>query len=193
MKGYILEELRGQYQELVGEREKIQNAEKEYTSLQQLKTQLEQIPKVQEYKSVLERMGKLDKTLNNREEYYDSNYEILERTLEKCSAWGYGINPSETNHIYVYVGSYLFGRTVPYDYTGDHWRLYKNIEAIDAMRISSKEFKKFHEDNTVLFAPEGMDPNEFYKQVRQTFFETAIEKGQEEAIKVIIKRYHFPS
>ena len=175
--------MQAEYQELTS----LEESERKRQSLQKKKVLLEKSPKVKQYKSVLEEIKELNKILKGRKNEIRGNvlYHVLDSHV---------IDSSETNHIYVYVDSWGKGATtVSYDYEDTLFRRYRNIESGRLEIVKHNEFRKFHEDNTVLFAPNGMDPNEFFYQVRKTFFETAFEQGQEEAVKVIIKRYHFPT
>ena len=111
-----------------------------------------------------------------------------------------------TNNIYVYMGTYADVeddmvpgtkgvKTQNDDEPNFGWKLYKNIELStkDADRTVTKdELSSFEEESFILYPPEGMLPEVFYHQVRRVFFETLIQSGQEEAIKVIRSNYEHP-
>ncbi len=181
--------------------EKLKNIQKKVNEFKKLAQEskiddMERIRENPEYQDILGQLLQLPRGIN-----IDSDEEILDIASQKIYD---GIrSENNTNGIFVYLHSYTFGTAeqefdiieVPYDYQGIHWREYRDIESRNADSntiVYSQFFKEFYDNNQVLFSPTGMDPMQYYQEVRRTFFKAAIESNQKEACKTIYKRYLIP-
>lgn len=186
--------IKAKYDELILKREKCNQLNSQLKRLEELRTKLELNLDVQAYVSTLEQIDKIKQSLN-------SSYKKEELTDEKIiysASYEIG-NGSETNNIYVYMGTFDYDN----DYDIVHgpgviklsdnatdfgWKSYRNIElrSFEAERqVSQNGLDKFEKENTILYAPKGISAEKFYYQVRNMFFETLVKFGQEEAVKVI--------
>lgn len=98
-----------------------------------------------------------------------------------------------TNNIYVYMGTYQQNDNiteenpcdfiVSYDDPNADYRLYINIESPDDERkIICTLQTDFEEQNIVLYPSEGINSTTYFYEIRNMYFKTAINEGQENAI-----------
>ena len=108
------------------------------------------------------------------------------------------IGESDTNRIYVYLGTYRYSSTadivslgddrVSYDDDRADYRLYQDLEQLASLVVNIKDCKVFEENNTII-NPNGYFKSREYYKIQKEFFITAVKKGQEAAKKRILKKY----
>ncbi len=203
-----LERVRNRYNKLVELKEQIENAKKMNEQLLKRKSELEENEFVKEYLTILKQLNEAHEYLA-LERYFipNTDQEMLRDAATEVSLQ-YCYDDTEnreeklansTNHIYVYMGSFKYDSEsdivhgpgviqVPDDNPNFSWKDYKDIELTNSdatQQIYKHNVEKFEAENTILYAPEDMDPRDFYDQVRLIFFETAIKESQEEAVRKV--------
>ena len=71
--------------------------------------------------------------------------------------------------------------------------MYKNIELNywnASKEITKRKLSQFESENTILYAPKGIDPEKFYIQIRTAFFEDLMKDGQEQALEKVLSIGH---
>ena len=179
-----LEKIRSKY-------EKLLSTKKALESLQEEKKFLENNVKVKRY---LEITNLLE---NNKENNSSLNYDnLIERSINS-------IPVSNTNNIYVYIGTYRYNdeidiihgskddRVAFFDKKADY-RVYRNIESLSyqddySINVPVSQCEKFEREHNVIY-PKTCLNGEYYYKVRREFFKTAILEGQEKAIEKVLTK-----
>ena len=169
--------------------------EKVYEELKQNKLynkKVDRVNKLLQYKCILEYFRLIDKE-PIKLDYIEDNFEdIVSRIFNREV---YKIKENETNHIYVYRGTYKL------DYCFDivhgtsdiaverndpsaQYRNYHDIEQCSDIDIPIKKCEEFENNNNILFTKR----NNFY-EIQKEFIVDAVKYGQEDAVKNVIKKY----
>lgn len=108
------------------------------------------------------------------------------------------IGESDTNRIYVYLGTYRYSTTsdvvslgddrVSYDDNRADYRVYQDLEQRSSIVVNIKDCKSFEENNTIL-NPNSYFKNQEYYRMQKEFFIAAVKDGQDAAKKRILKKY----
>ena len=117
---------------------------------------------------------------------------------------------TNTNNIYVLIGSFLTDCSIRYQETDYYirrvnlmdkeaeYRIYKNIEdqtikkaylKKDCFKPSTVLTSNFEKEN-IVFIPENSSINCFYEEIRKYFFEQSLYKGQTKAKQLLLKKYN---
>lgn len=190
--------LKEKYNKLIEERELLTQLNQSLEKLEENKAKLELDLNVQAYVSILEQIAKIKKMLpTSKEQEFLTDAGILSTILNQY------ISEENTNNIYVYIGAYgydnydiVHGSSIiqlPDDSSDYSWKTYKNIELSywnASKEITKRELSQFESENTILYAPEGIDPEKFYIQIRTAFFEELMKAGQEQAIEKVLSIGH---
>lgn len=190
--------LKEKYNKLIEERELLTQLNQSLEKLEENKAKLELDLNVQAYVSILEQIAKIKKMLpTSKEQEFLTDAGILSTILNQY------ISEENTNNIYVYIGAYgyddydiVHGSSIiqlPDDSSDYSWKTYKNIELSywnASKEITKRELSQFESENTILYAPEGIDPEKFYFQIRTAFFEELMKAGQEQAIEKVLSIGH---
>ncbi len=184
------------YSVLKEHQKKIHKAKEKLHNLVDEKVELEKDAKVQEYLQVMSAIRETKMVASTKEETDEDFFDTITNQF-------YG--EEETNRIYVYIESYIessefddvdisteYKKIQKDSNIKDGWNMYEDIKKpylVAFITVPRLETKKFEEENIVLFAPKGLDSQEFYELVRRTFFKYAIEFGQEEAVQKIVEEF----
>lgn len=148
----------------------------------------EQHPIVIKYLNLKRKLELIAKSHSKVEELDDA--ELLEYVINN-------IGISNTNNIYVYMGTYQQNDNITEEYPCDFivsyddpnadYRLYINIESPDDERkIICNLQSDFEKQNIVLYPPQGINSSTYFYEIRNMYFKTAINEGQENAIEKAI-------
>ena len=148
----------------------------------------EQHPIVIKYLNLKRKLELIAKSHSKVEELDDA--ELLEYVINN-------IGISNTNNIYVYMGTYQQNDNITEEYPCDFivsyddpnadYRLYINIESPDDERkIICTLQSDFEKQNIVLYPPQGINSSTYFYEIRNMYFKTAINEGQENAIEKAI-------
>lgn len=191
--------LKQKYNGLIEKRESLTQLKQSLEKLEENKAKLELDLNVQAYVSILEQIAKIKKMLpTSKEQSNFTDAGILSAILNQ------NISEENTNNIYVYIGTYdyssdcdiVHGSSViqlPDDSLDYGWKVYKNIELNywnASKEITKRELSQFKSENTILYAPKGIDPEKFYIQIRTAFFEELMKVGQENALEKVLSIGH---
>ncbi len=92
------------------------------------------------------------------------------------------IKPDETNKIYVFLGTYMYGKDgIKAPNMDGEYRKYLDIEQAEPFLLPISQCAKFEKENLVIKAPVG--------EVRQDFVNEALESGQESAYVFVKNKY----
>ena len=172
-----LKDIKRNYEELI-------TAKTETDLLNEAIELYEQHPVVIKYLNLKRKLESITKSHSKVEELCDD--ELLEYVINN-------IGISNTNNIYVYMGTYQQNDNitkenpcdfiVSYDDPNADYRLYINIESPDDERkIICTLQTDFEEQNIVLYPPQGINSSTYFYEIRSMYFKTAINEGQEKAI-----------
>lgn len=190
--------LKEKYNKLIEERELLTQLNQSLEKLEENKAKLELDLNVQAYVSILEQIADINRRLPSRKKQeFLTDAGIFSIILNQY------ISEENTNNIYVYIGAYgyddydiVHGSSIiqlPDDSSDYSWKTYKNIELSywnASKEITKRELSQFESENTILYAPEGIDPEKFYIQIRTAFFEELMKAGQEQAIEKVLSIGH---
>ena len=190
--------LKEKYNKLIEERELLTQLKQSLEKLEENKAKLELDLNVQAYVSTLEQIADINRRLPSRKKQeFLTDAGIFSIILNQY------ISEENTNNIYVYIGAYgyddydiVHGSSIiqlPDDSSDYSWKTYKNIELSywnASKEITKRELSQFESENTILYAPEGIDPEKFYIQIRTAFFEELMKAGQEQAIEKVLSIGH---
>lgn len=109
------------------------------------------------------------------------------------------IKESETNGIYVYMGTYRYSDEidiihgsydvrVPYDSIDADYRLYRNIEKTCKEKVLIRNCALFENTNTIINRKVAFDDTNFY-EIQKDFFIRSIKDSQEAAKRMILRKY----
>ncbi|MBP3461582.1 MAG: hypothetical protein J6K21_04155 [Bacilli bacterium] len=190
--------LKEKYNKLIEERELLTQLNQSLEKLEENKAKLELDLNVQAYVSILEQIADINRRLPSRKKQ-----EFLTDAGIFSIISNQYISEENTNNIYVYIGAYgyddydiVHGSSIiqlPDDSSDYSWKTYKNIELSywnASKEITKRELSQFESENTILYAPEGIDPEKFYIQIRTAFFEELMKAGQEQAIEKVLSIGH---
>lgn len=150
-------------------------------NIQLMIEELEQNEKVIEYKKLIARSNyytqNYGSTLNSTEEFIDS---LLNKFI---------IN--NDNNIYVEVNNNHNGR-ISEKYYGQNSRQFRMLErsksAIGSeILVLDEELEEFENNNTVIYPPEGVDKEEFFKELQSKYFMIAFNEGKDKAYKFLLQ------
>lgn len=155
----------------------------------------EQTPEVRHYLELKQRLEN-----NKGYSFYEieklTDDQILEKVLND-------LHVSNTNNIYVYMGTYKINNNknedcsedflVSYDDTDADYRMYISIElnqsAEDYVKmIPCSQSACFEEENIVLYPIKCVNKTDYYMSIRHLYFQEAIKYGQEKAVEKVLYR-----
>lgn len=166
------------------------NNEKQNAKVQRIK-ELEEDPNVSEY-IYLMGLSKCSTALN-----YDNTDQVI------CSVYNkyiYSIEEKDTNKIYIYLGTFRcsdnvdivhssYDIRVKYNDKKADYRLYQDLEQTFAKRVNIKDCDSFEKANTIINPTPYYKEKEYYN-IQKEFFIKAIKNNQEDARKLVLKKYH---
>lgn len=181
-------------------KEKLNNLQNEKEQLIKQKLLLEKDPKIQEYLKILTSIEQKDIDL---EEYDDD----LRWKWNEESIINYYAHSTESNHIYVCIGTYpekaINPRIIDFrtfdddkvlslDADNVKYRVYSDIETekFRDIVVEKSNWEEFEKNNIVLFPPDNNSVKNslsFYESVKTLFYKTSIESSQEEAIQKVLQ------
>lgn len=103
-----------------------------------------------------------------------TNNQIINTIILKALRYIY---EDETNDIYIYLGNY-----------DENSKLYKNIELDYDFKVPNSDRRKFESEH-IIIRPKNDCYQKTYNDVQKDFFKKAIRSNQEEAKKLVIKKY----
>lgn len=169
-----------------------QEAQKELKDNKLYNKKVARVNKLLQYKCLLEYFSLIDKD-PIRLEYEQENFnDIISRIFDRES---YKIKDTETNHIYVYCGTYKLDYCCDIEHgpTGiaaskndpsAQYRTYHDIEQYFAVDIPINKCNDFENNNHILY----ISSNKYY-QIRKEFIIDAINFNQDIAVSNILKKY----
>lgn len=109
------------------------------------------------------------------------------------------IDRKDTNGIYVYLGTYRESYEsdivhcngdikVGYNNPDAEYRLYQDLEQNSVITVPIKDCEEFEKSNRVIF-PKGYNLCKKYYEIQKEFFTEAITNSEEEACKLLLRRY----
>lgn len=115
------------------------------------------------------------------------------------SKYLYLIKESETNGLYVYLGTYKYndeidivhgGRDyrVPYDSIKADYRVYQNVELWGSVHVLINKCEEFEKTHRIINPMVDASDKTFY-QIQKDFFIRAVKDNQESAKKMILRKY----
>ena len=159
-----LQNIKNKYNELHKTKDRIQK-------LLYIKENLENSIELKRYYSVLRNLRDLK---NERNIVEKSDFELLDIAIKSEKI-------EETNNIYVYICTIHENKE---EAKMIQHKVYANLEnngLTRAIILPIEECDKFEEENIVLYSDE-LPAIEYYNQMRNQFFNTALTKGQDEAV-----------
>ena len=133
---------------------------------------------------------------NNKYKYKNKNDidivgEIYQKYLSR-------IKEDETNNIYFYLGTYRYyyrydidkggvDKRVRYNDPLADYRLYWNIEGMLPIKVEKDRFDEFDKENTIITTYYKSNKDYFF--IQKEFFTESIKNNQEEAKKILKKKY----
>lgn len=145
--------------------------------------ELEQDPNVMEYSMLLKSIVGNPRYISLKD---DDIYDLSFRNNLG------NIKQDETNNIYVYLGPYetndYFGIKLSEADPKACFKKYWNIELGIFTFVDIRFAKNFEESNIILFGEKDGEMG-LYREVQNLFVKTAIEQNQEEAVKLVLKKY----
>lgn len=180
MKNDELEELRKYYNKLM-------ESDNRKDEIKKKLAQLQSDPKVIEY---IDLKRELD-YFNTHDIIPVNNKKIIERIVDNISV-------TNTTNIYVYMSTYTTNyynsnaktsdtKEVLYDSEDASYRSYYNIEnpSLSSIDVPINDCSEFENNNIVLFPPKDASFFDYYKKIRNIYFETAIKNGNEKAVEKV--------
>lgn len=163
----------------------------------------------QEHNAKIKRMKELEKDPNVKE--YINLIKILEDDLNLINisdkklilsyySWYLNkIKDSETNKIYVYLGTFKYNDEIDIvhgsrdfrvkdDYKDADYKIYRNIESDRNVDIPIGKCEEFEKNNIIIKPKTYLNGKEYYN-IRDDFFVASIKTNQESAKKLILKKY----
>ena len=183
-----LKDIRRNYNSLISikrENEKIQEAIELY----------EQLPEVRHYLELKQRLEN-----NKGYSFYGIEKLTADQILEKVLT---DIHVSNTNNIYVYMGTYKINNNkdencsedfiVSYDDADADYKEYISVEldgsAEDYLKmVSCDQSTIFEKKNIVLYPSKESIKVDYYMYIRNLYFQEAIKYGQEKALEKVLYR-----
>lgn len=185
MKEETLNEIRREVKELKRKNEEINRKNRRIL-------ELEQDIRVREYLRLRE-----IKSLRLKEHLETDEESLIEKVYYKAIR---SINESDTNKIYVYLGTYKSSYEtdiehgnndirVDYNDTSAEYRMFQDIELDNQIILPIGKCKEFESSNKIIYLSGYRLWGKYYN-IQKEFFVNAVKSNQEEACKLILRKYN---
>ena len=154
---------------------------------------VDRVNKLLQYKCVLEYFSLIEKE-PIRLNYMNCNFDdIVSMVFDRNI---YRIKENETNHIYVYSGTYKCDDCIDivhgpsaiavsrYDSRAEY-RTYHDLEQFSEIEVPIRKCDDFEKNNYILFVRRSD-----YYQLRKEFIVDAVNLGQKESVRKVLKKYY---
>lgn len=135
--------------------------------------------------------------VSEQKETLEIDEDVITGNLYSC--YLYSIKDEDTNKIFVYLGTYKSSLEkdiihsndirVSYDDAKAEYRIYQDIESTSSVIIPIKDSIEFERTHKIIY-PKGYRTYGEYYKIQKEFFQTAVRENQEEACKLILRKYN---